>query len=487
MTDPLLEWDALGLAGLLRSGEVTPLELLDATLARVERLDDTLGAVITDCAERARAHAATIDPATATGPFVGVPTFLKDLVDLEGTRRTDGSTSMLNRISDASPDWVRAAEAAGLVVAGKTNTPEFASLPVTDNEAFGPTRNPWDPALSSGGSSGGSAAAVAAGYAPMVHGTDGGGSNRIPASWCGVFGVKPSRLRLASGELDGSHEVFKTQLALGRSVRDVAALFLATQNRASGANANPYPLLDALPTTGAPADGSAGGPTGGTRLRIALTLDCPFGTSPDPAVRAAVEETARLCEDLGHEVVPVANPVDGDEFFEAYRGFFLSRTVGLIEMLESASGLPIDESGLLSRCTIDLVREGDHLPADAAERALATFDRLEATMDGFFSDHHVWLPPVTNGMPLPVGSPSPSEPRDGRLAELLLAHLAPTNAIGGAAMSVPLWWDSDTGLPVGSHFSFPPGGDEVLFDLAGQLEAARPWAHRWAPISARTT
>ncbi len=499
MTDPLLNHDALGLAGLLRAGEVTPVELLDASLARVEALDGSLNAVITDCADRARERAAAIDPATAPGSFVGVPTFLKDLVDLEGVRRTDGSTSMLNRISDASPDWVHAAEAAGLVMAGKTNTPEFASLPVTDNEAFGPTRNPWNPELSSGGSSGGSAVAVAAGYAPLVHGTDGGGSNRIPASWCGVFGVKPSRRRLASGELDGSHEVFKTHLALGRSVRDVAALFLATQNRASGDHANPFPLVDGLPafaqptagatagTTAGRVGGSASGRGGGRRLRIALTLDCPFGTSPDPAIAAAIEDTARLCEDLGHEVVPVDNPIDGDEFFEAYRGFFLSRTVGLIPMLEQASGLSIDESGLLSRCTIDMVREGERLPPDAGQRATATFDRLTATMDAFFADHDAWLTPVTNAMPLPVGTPSPSEPRDGRLSELLLAHLAPTNAHGGAAMSVPLWWDPASGLPIGSHFSFPPGGDEVLFGLAGQLEDARPWAHRWAPVSARTT
>jgi len=489
MTDPLLTHDALGLAGLVRSGEVSATDLLDATLARIDLLDDTLNAVIARFDDRARAHAREIDRAVAAGdpdagPFAGVPTFLKDLVDLEGTVRTDGSRAMLQRTSPASPNWVTAAEAAGLVMAGKTNTPEFASLPVTDNEAFGPTRNPWDPSLSCGGSSGGSAVAVAAGYAPLVHGTDGGGSNRIPASWCGVFGVKPSRRRLASGEPDGSHEVFKTHLALSRSVRDVAQLFVSTQNRATGGQANPFPLVDRLPAFPAPADGPADGSPEGPRLRIALTLECPFGTTPEPAVRAAIEDTARLCTELGHEVVPVANPVDGDGFFEAYRGFFLARTAGLIPMLEEASGMPIDESGLLSRCTIDMAREGAKLPPDAVERATATFARLEATMAGFFADHDAWLTPVINQMPPPVGRPSPSAPRDGRWSELALAHLAPTNAIGGAAMSVPLWWDPDSGLPVGSHFSFAPGCDEVLFGLAGQLEQARPWADRWAPLSA---
>ena len=207
--DPLLDHDGLGLAALVRNGEVTPGELLDAAMSRVGRLDGILNSVIVDCADRARDHAARVDPST---PFAGVPTFLKDLVDLEGIRRADGSRSMLGNISPASPAWVTAAEAAGLVMAGKTNTPEFASMTVTDNAVFGVTLNPGDPELHAGGSSGGAAAAVAAGYTPVAHGTDGGGSNRIPASWCGVFGMKPSRGRLASGDLDGTHPVFKTHL-----------------------------------------------------------------------------------------------------------------------------------------------------------------------------------------------------------------------------------------------------------------------------------
>ncbi|HBL07946.1 MAG TPA: amidase [Acidimicrobiia bacterium] len=463
--DPLLEHDALGLAALVRAGEVTPDELLDATLARTERLDGTLNAIITECVERARTHAARVDPST---PFAGVPTFLKDLVDLEGTRRTDGSASMLQNVSAASPAWVTAAEVAGLVVAGKTNTPEFASLPVTDNMVFGPTRNPWDPNLSSGGSSGGAAASVAAGYTPVAHGTDGGGSNRIPASWCGVFGMKPSRGRLASGELDGSHPVFKTHMALSRSVRDNATVFLATQGDDAA-----FPHLASMPTLD------------GRRLRIALTLDSPFGEPPEPAVQAAVEDAALLCQALGHEVVPVDNPVDGAEFFAMYAGYFLSRTVGLIDMLEQASGLPIEESGLLSRCTIEMVREGDHLPSDAIARAEATLARLDTTMAAFLADHDVWLTPVTATMPLLVGDISPREPFDRDRSQRLLSHLAIANAIGGPAMSVPLWWDDDTGLPVGSHFSAAPGSDETLYGLAFALEEAQPWAQRWAPTSAR--
>jgi len=467
--DPLLDHDGLGLATLVRNGEVTPGDLLDAAMSRVGRLDGILNSVIVDCADRARDHAARVDPST---PFAGVPTFLKDLVDLEGIRRADGSRSMLGNISPASPAWVTAAEAAGLVMAGKTNTPEFASMTVTDNAVFGVTLNPWDPELHAGGSSGGAAAAVAAGYTPVAHGTDGGGSNRIPASWCGVFGMKPSRGRLASGDLDGTHPVFKTHLALSRSVRDNAAVFLATQNTVRGPLGNPYPHIDTIP-------GLQG------RLRIALTLEGPFGDVPDPAIQAAVEDTARLCEALGHEVVPVDHPVDGEEFYAMYSGIFLSRTVGMIKMLEEASGLPIEESGLLTRCTIDFVRSGDLLPEGTAATAEAARVALGAHMAGFFANHDVWLTPVTPGMPMAPASWASSDPFDQDRSQLSMGSLPIANAIGGPGMSVPLWWDDATGLPVGSHFSAGPGRDELLYALAFQLEEARPWAGRWAPTSAK--
>jgi len=467
--DPLLDHDGLGLAALVRNGEVTPGDLLDAAMSRVGRLDEILNSVIVDCADRARDHAARVDPST---PFAGVPTFLKDLVDLEGIRRADGSRSMLGNISPASPAWVTAAEAAGLVMAGKTNTPEFASMTVTDNAVFGVTLNPWDPELHAGGSSGGAAAAVAAGYTPVAHGTDGGGSNRIPASWCGVFGMKPSRGRLASGDLDGTHPVFKTHLALSRSVRDNAAVFLATQNTVRGPLGNPYPHIDTIP-------GLQG------RLRIALTVEGPFGDVPDPAIRAAVEDTARLCEALGHEIGPVDHPVDGEEFYAMYSGIFLSRTVGMIKMLEEASGLPIEESGLLTRCTIDFVRSGDLLPEGTAATAEAARVALGAHMAGFFANHDVWLTPVTPGMPMAPASWASSDPFDQDRSQLSMGSLPIANAIGGPGMSVPLWWDDATGLPVGSHFSAGPGRDELLYALAFQLEEARPWAGRWAPTSAK--
>jgi len=413
------------------------------------------------------------DPMLMEGaPLRGLVTAHKDLSDTAGMRTTYGSPVFADHVPDADAPLVAHLRRCGLVSVGKTNTPEFASMTVTDNAVFGVTLNPWDPELHAGGSSGGAAAAVAAGYTPVAHGTDGGGSNRIPASWCGVFGMKPSRGRLASGDLDGTHPVFKTHLALSRSVRDNAAVFLATQNTVRGPLGNPYPHIDTIP-------GLQG------RLRIALTLEGPFGDVPDPAIQAAVEDTARLCEALGHEVVPVDHPVDGEEFYAMYSGIFLSRTVGMIKMLEEASGLPIEESGLLTRCTIDFVRSGDLHPEGTAATAEAARVALGAHMAGFFANHDVWLTPVTPGMPMAPASWASSDPFDQDRSQLSMGSLPIANAIGGPGMSVPLWWDDATGLPVGSHFSAGPGRDELLYALAFQLEEARPWAGRWAPTSAK--
>jgi len=458
--DELTDLDATALSGLLRSGDLTRGELLDAVVARMEALDGRLGAVPIRCVDRARSRLHEASDISLDRPFGGVPTFVKDLVDLEGVPRTDGSRSMQTNISTASPPYVEALERTGLIVTGKTNTPEFASLPVTDNEVYGPTSNPWDLSRSTGGSSGGTAAAVAARYTPIAHGTDGGGSNRIPASWCGVLGMKASRGRLASGELDGSHPTLKTHQALSRTVRDSAALFLATQNDVD----NPYPKLDGLPDLG------------DRRLRVALTLDDPFGTPPEPVVGDAIEATAALCEQLGHHVEPAPQPVDGEEFFAMYTGLFLSRTVGLIEMLEQAAGMPIEESRLLTPATIGMVRRGDDLPPDTAEQADVTRRQINADLDRFFSGVDVWLTPVTWCTALNHGDISPAGGFDPEHSQRLLSHLAMANTWGGPAMSVPLGWPDD-GLPVGSHFSAAPGGDDLLYALAFQLEAAQPWAH----------
>ncbi|MDA8672107.1 amidase [Gammaproteobacteria bacterium] len=216
----LLEYDAVGLAQLIRSGAISAKEVIDATITRIDALDQDINALTTETFERALTRLAAIPADTQ---FQGVPILLKDLIDLGGVPRTNGSRLNLTNIPEKSVAYVEAIERAGLSVVGMTNTPEFASGALTDNVVFGTTNNPWDLTRNSGGSSGGSAAAVAAGYVPLAQGTDGGGSNRIPASCCGILGMKASRYRQVSGEADGGHYFLRTHQCLSRTVRDSAA------------------------------------------------------------------------------------------------------------------------------------------------------------------------------------------------------------------------------------------------------------------------
>lgn len=461
----LLGFDGLGLSALIGAGEVTADEVLDATIARVEALDGTINAVIDRAFDRARG---LIPAVRGDAPFAGIPTFVKDLIDVEGLRRSEGSRLQMGNISESSADYIVQMERAGLVIAGKTNTPEFASLPVTDNEVFGKTLNPWNLEYSPGGSSGGSAASVAAGYTPITHGTDGGGSNRIPASACGVFGMKGSRGRQASGELDGSHPVFKTHHAISRTVRDSAALFAMTQIQEGGT----YPPADVVV-----------GPSN-RRFRIAVSKTDILGRDPQPAAATALEESITLLLEMGHEVVEIAAPVDGEQFYAAYRNLFLSRTVGLIAMIEAQAGAPIEQTGLLTLNTIGLMRQSDDLASDALETAEAYLQTLSVDTADFFHQFDVWLSLTHPHDAIAADEFDPSGAFDRRKSEQFLSNAAIANMSGSPSMSVPLYFDSPTGVPIGSMFTAAPGADALLYDLAFALEEARPWANQWAPHSA---
>ncbi len=461
----LLSHDAIGLSELVRAGTVSAAELLDATISRIEALDGQINAVVDRAFDRARE---SIDRVPEDGPFAGVPTFVKDLVDVEGLRRTEGSRLRAEHRSDASPDYVMALERSGLVIAGKTNTSEFASLPVTDNELFGLTRNPWSPDHSPGGSSGGSAAAVAAGYTPIAHGTDGGGSNRIPASACGVFGMKASRGRQQSGELDGTDPVFKTHHAITRSVRDSAALLAVTERRSGG----PF---DPIGRVTDPID---------RPLRIGVSRADVLGRAPDAAASDALESSISLLSELGHEVVEVAVPVDGEMFFEAYRNLFLSRTVGLLDLIEAQAGVPVEQTGLLTTNTIGLMRLGDELPPDAGARADAYRVAMTRSLADFFEPIDMWMSLVIPFATVAIDEFDPSAPFDSGHAERYLSSAPVANMAGLPSMSVPLWFDAPSGVPIGTMFTGAAGDDGLLYRLAFQLEAARPWFERWAPGSA---
>ena len=461
----LLDFDALGLTQLIRAGELRQSEVLDATIERIEALDGSINSVIDQAFERARAAADLVD---RDAPFAGVPTFVKDLIDVAGMRRSEGSQLQMGNISQASPDYITAMENAGLIIAGKTNTPEFASLPVTDNAVFGKTLNPWNLSYSPGGSSGGSAAAVAAGYTPIAHGTDGGGSNRIPASACGLFGMKASRGRQASGELDGSQPVFKTHHAISRTVRDSAALFAATEIQDGG----PYEPVGLVTTPVS------------NRLRVAVSAADVFGTGPESQAQRALESTIALLVNLGHDVIEVANPVDGHDFYQAYSDLFLSRTVGMIAAIEAQAGAPIEETGLLTPLTIGLMRQSDELAPDAAERGEAYLRKVSQDIDTLFTQADVWLTLVHPFDAIGADEFDPTDDFDAGKSERYLSNAAVANMTGAPSMSVPLYFDSPTGVPIGSMFTAAPGADGLLYELAFALEQARPWASNWAPHSA---
>lgn len=467
--DELLDYDAVGLAELIRNKQVSPSELVQATARRIARLDGAINAMTTLTIDKALARADSIPSYSA---FAGVPTVLKDLIDVAGVRRTSGSRLHLSHVPKKSVAYIKAMEAAGLNFAGMTNTPEFASMAVTDNHAFGPSRNPWNLDHTPGGSSGGSAAAVAAGYVPIAHGTDGGGSNRLPASCCGLLGMKASRYRMVSGEADGGHPFLRTHQCISRTVRDSAALFAVTENRAADAPYEPLGLVEGASSR---------------RLRIGLTTMNFFGSETNASVKAAIEDTAKLCNSLGHKVIEVKNPLDGEQFFYALESVMLAGMPALLSMVESLTGKPAEKSGLLTPMMVATGRYAAELPADAYDKGLAYLEGVIVEMEKFHKRIDVWLTPVMPKEPPRIGEFSPDflflDTR--QRTQDLMSYTPIANAIGAPAMSVPLSWSSASGLPIGSHFLAKPGDDKTLYELAFELEAARPWANKWAPFSAR--
>jgi amidase len=462
--DPLARLDGLAQAELVRSGEVTPAELIQAAMRRTAALDPILNAVVTKSFDRALARAS--EP--LDGPFAGVPYLLKDLTEWKGVRCTQGSRLFLDRISNETEPFVQRSEEAGLIVLGKTNTPEFGLLPSTEGLALGPARNPWSPAHSTGGSSGGAAAAVAAGIVPLAEASDGGGSIRIPASCCGLFGLKPSRGRMLADAGDGAGSL-DVHHCVSRSVRDSARLLWLTERRSADAP---------LPTVGLVTEPSP------RRLRIALSTRTYFGDEPDPEVKAATEAAAALCAELGHTVLEGAPALSGEEFAEHFLTVWAHGPAQLVERMQRHESGP-DALALLEPWTLGLAEEFARKPLGSLEAALAYFARVERTVDAFFASVEVWLTPVLASPPPPLGELAPDVPF-ATLRERCLRYVTYTpvhNVAGTPAMSVPLAW-SAAGLPLGAQFAARLGGEATLLALAYELEAAQPWQGRWPALSA---
>lgn len=462
--------DATAQAELVRRKEIKASELVEAAIERVERLNPTINAVITPMYDLAREVTSGTLP---EGPFTGVPFLLKDLMaEYAGVRVCEGSAFLLERyIPDHDSELTRRYKSAGLVVLGRTNTPEFGQLPTTEPKLFGPSRNPWDTNRTTGGSSGGSAAAVAAGMVPMAHGNDGGGSIRIPASCCGLFGLKPTRGRNPLGPDKGDMiGGFVVEHALTRTVRDSAALLDATSGPELG---DPY----CAPAPGRPFLQEVGADPG--KLRIAFTTEAPSGVPVHPNCASAVREAAELCAGLRHEVEEASPKVDYDLLYRGFWKVWSAGTAYIIDFWANEIGRT-PEPDQFEAPTWALYERGRKRSASEYLLALENLQKLSREVAKFFVDHDIWLTPTCAEPPLPLGS-FDCPPDDPMHSQRRAAQFAPFTSIcnmtGQPAMSVPVFWNAD-GLPIGTHFVGRFGDEATLFRLAAQLEEARPWAQR---------
>ncbi|MFI6907010.1 amidase [Nonomuraea sp. NPDC050394] len=459
--------DALAQAELVRTGQVTPAELLDDTIDRIEKTNPAINAVVTTMYDEARA---TLAGPLPQGPFTGVPFLLKDGggVAYAGVPMTSASRFLAGYVPGRDGELTRRYKAAGLVVCGKTNLPEFGLQPTTEPELFGPTRNPWDPDLSAGGSSGGAAAAVAARMVTMANASDSGGSIRVPASCCGVFGLKPTRLRIASARRRAGVSMriaVLSEHAITLSVRDCAALLDATAGPLPGdpfvAPPPPRPYLEETRTDPG-------------RLRIVFTREPLLGAPLHPDAVAAVEDAARLCESLGHHVEEGTPQLDSD----LARPFTTVSAGGLawdVAHLERVTGKKARQEDFEAAtwAMIEQGRSGATSLSDYMD-ALAELQTLCDDLAAFQAPYDLWLTPATAAPAPPLGAFA-----TGGLA-LMGAFLQFTtliNITGQPAVSIPLYWNA-AGIPLGAHFVAPYGDEGMLFRLAAQLEAARPWAAR---------
>ncbi len=486
--------DGLGLAALVQRGELGAAELLEAAIARIEAHNPVLNAVIRTRFESARGEATQVDRAA---PFAGVPFLLKDLLStLAGEPTGYGNRLLATRPMPRDSELVRRFRAAGVVIAGRTNTPEFGLTPYTEPLSCGPTRNPWSHAHSPGGSSGGSAAAVAAGMVPLASGGDGGGSIRIPASCCGLFGLKPSRGMTPSGpEFGEIWRGFAIEHVISRSVRDSAAMLDATAGADAGA---PY----AAPARARPFLSEVGADPG--RLRVAFTSAPLFGRGAVHAdCVAGLEAAARLLASLGHHVEDATPPIEPDDDALAFVTVLAGETRAEIEHLARITGRK-PRAADFEPATYSLGLLGRSISAAAYAGAANRLQLAARRMAPFFERYDVLLTPTLASPPALIGAlqPSAGEQRLMRVVNALdagwlldalgvikpltaktfgyIPYTALFNATGQPAMSVPLHWN-DAGLPIGMQFVARLGDDARLLRLAAQLEQAQPWFDRRAP------
>ncbi|MEU7637576.1 MULTISPECIES: amidase [unclassified Streptomyces] len=471
---------ALEQAAEIRSGELSPVELTEHYLARIDRLDDTLGAFLTRTPELARKQAAEAESEVvaarregrALPPLHGVPVPVKDLNRVAGVRCTMGSAALADHVPDGDDHVVTALRRAGTIMPGKTNTPEFGLPCYTENALAPPSRTPWDTTRSAGGSSGGAAAAVAGGLAPVAHGSDGGGSIRIPASACGLFGIKPSRGRISAGPLLHDVTGLSTSGPLARTVADAAVLLDVMAGTLPG---DPF-AAPALPP-GETFAGQVRRDPG--RLRIGVLAQSPL---PDvdvhPDCRAAVAETTALLDRLGHRTEELSFPSD-DRILLAFTRVW--------SVMAANRPVPPDGEELLMPLTRYLRARGREVSGTAFAGSLQAFRAFAQNLaDGLMppgTGYDVLLSPTVAAPPPLVGAlrndadPQAEFAAVGRFTPFSAFY----NVTGQPAVSVPLHWNAE-GLPIGVMLAGRYGDEATLIALSAQLEAARPWAHRKPPV-----
>lgn len=486
------QYDALGLAELVRSGQITAAELLDIAIARAEEVNPQLNAINLPLYEFAREQLAN-HPPSAAQKFGGVPFLIKDLgLALKGTALRIGSRSTEGMVSEVDSHLVQLFRKEGLLIFGKTNTPEFGLTPFTEPEAFGVTRNPWNKDYTPGGSSGGSAAAVAGGIVPMATASDGGGSIRMPASCCGLFGLKPSRGRLSLGP--GAGESWNGAVVEGcnsRSVRDSAA-FLDTFSQPGIGE-----LYYAPPPKVAYTDLLKTPPE---KLRIGFSTEHPLGLPVAEDCKQAVEETAHLLADLGHEVEAIPLPYQREDLTKTFLHLIMGEVSAELKSISASRGIKV-KRGEVEANTYALSLLGDAISAGEYAYYRSQWNGLARRQGHFHQSYQCLLTPTVALAPFRIGSlqSSPAEKmlvnvlsslRLGslmkanieQLAEKVFAFMPYTpiaNMTGQPAMSVPLHWNAE-GLPVGVMFTAGIYREDILFKLAAQLEEAKPWMQRVA-------
>ncbi|MGZ3515958.1 MAG: amidase [Vulcanimicrobiaceae bacterium] len=483
--------DALGLAGLIRSRELSAQEVLENSIARAEAVNPQINALAYRLYDKARAAAPTI----YDGMFAGVPFLVKDLgPELAGAPMTWGSCYFKDYVPQSDDELIVRMRRSGLNIFGKTIPPEFGLVPYTEPRLFGPCRNPWDLERTPGGSSGGSAALVAAGVVPMAHANDMGGSIRIPASCTGLFGLKPSRARVPNNCWRAGD--MNADLCVSRSVRDSAAMLDVLRWPSAPGYQAPVPErpyreeVDRAPN----------------RLRIAVATSAMLGSDVDTECRTALEEAARFCERLGHDVV----------YDEPRAIDYHAMSVAILTIFASACGTLM---GACNPTPERRLRPGDLEPQTWAmvivDRVLSSHDLGSAlavqaqttrTFAAFMERYDALLTPTLAGPPIRIGELAPSKLETLQIETLarlgsktlmkkavdeiasrvyLWTPFTPVfNLTGQPAMSVPLYWTAG-GLPVGVQFAAKYGDEATLFRLAGQLEREQPWAARRPPVRAR--